>query len=44
MTGIDRTYEPDLAVHHRYAGIFAAYRGIYPGLKSTFQLAAEIES
>ena len=44
MTGIDRIYEPDLAVHHRYAGIFAAYRGIYPGLKSTFQLAAEIES
>ena len=41
MTGIDRCFEPDLAAHHRYTEIFQAYRGIYPGLKSTFQLIAE---
>jgi xylulokinase len=41
MTGIDRTFEPDLAAHARYRDIFEAYRSIYPGLKSTFQLIAE---
>jgi xylulokinase len=41
MTGIDRSFEPDLALHERYSGIFDAYRSIYPGLKSTFQLIAE---
>lgn len=41
MTGIDKTFEPDLAAHRRYTDIFEAYRSIYPGLKSTFQLIAE---
>ncbi len=41
MTGIDRSYDPDEASHARYSGIFEAYRSIYPGLKSTFQLIAE---
>jgi xylulokinase len=40
MTGIDRIFEPDLAVHHRYADIFAAYRSIYPGLRATFRLGS----
>jgi xylulokinase len=41
MTGIEKTYTPDMQAHERYAGIFEAYRSIYPGLKSTFQLIAE---
>jgi xylulokinase len=41
MTGIDRTFAPDLDAHARYSDVFAAYRGIYPGLRSTFQLIAE---
>jgi xylulokinase len=44
MTGIDRIYEPDLAIHRHYGQIFEAYRGIYPGLKSTFQRIAESAS
>ncbi len=41
MTGIDKTYVPDAAMHERYTQIFAAYRALYPTLKSTFQLIAE---
>ncbi len=41
MTGIEKAYEPDMHAHARYSGIFEAYRSIYPGLKSTFQLIAE---
>lgn len=40
MTGIDRIFEPDLAIHHRYADILAAYRSIYPGLRATFRLGS----
>ena len=41
MTGIETSFEPDAAAHDRYSAIFKAYLGIYPGLKSTFQLIAE---
>jgi xylulokinase len=41
MTGIEKSYEPDAAAHARYTDIFAAYRSLYPNLKSTFQLIAE---
>ena len=41
MTGIEKAYQPDMQAHERYSGIFEAYRSIYPGLKSTFQLIAE---
>ncbi len=41
MTGIEKTYEPSAEAHERYSDIFEAYRGIYPGLKSTFRLIAE---
>jgi xylulokinase len=44
MTGLEKTHEPDLAAHARYKDIFTAYRSIYPGLKSTFQLLAEAAS
>jgi xylulokinase len=41
MTGVEKIFDPDAAAHERYAGIFEAYRNIYPGLKSTFRLMAE---
>ena len=41
MTGIEKAYDPHMQAHARYSGIFEAYRNIYPGLKSTFQLIAE---
>ena len=41
MTGIETVFEPDAAAHARYSEIFAAYLGIYPGLKRTFQRIAE---
>lgn len=41
MTGVARSFEPNAAAHARYAGIFDAYRSIYPGLKQTFRLMAE---
>lgn len=41
MTGIENSYEPEPQAHARYSDIFVAYRSIYPGLKSTFQLIAE---
>lgn len=41
MTGIEKSYAPDPDAHARYAGIFAAYRSIYPGLKTTFRQIAE---
>jgi sugar (pentulose or hexulose) kinase len=43
MTGIDATYSPDPAAHARYCRVFEAYRGIYPGLKSTFRQLEEAE-
>lgn len=41
MTGIEKSFEPDMAAHARYSGIFEAYRSIYPNLRATFQLMAE---
>lgn len=41
MTGIERSYTPDMEAHAAYTGLYEAYRGIYPGLKSTFQRIAE---
>lgn len=41
MTGIEKSYAPDTQAHARYSAIFEAYRSIYPGLKSSFQLIAE---
>ncbi len=41
MTGIEKSYAPDMEAHARYDGLYEAYRGIYPGLKSTFQRLAE---
>jgi xylulokinase len=41
MTGIEKVFEPEPEAHKRYAGIFEAYRSIYPGLKGTFRLMAE---
>jgi xylulokinase len=41
MTGIEKSYEPDQAAHARYSDIFAAYRGIYPNLKTTYERIAE---
>ena len=41
MTGIEKSYAPDAAMHARYAPVFEAYRGIYPGLKTTFRQLAE---
>ncbi len=40
MTGIDRVFTPDAQAHEGYGAIFAAYRSIYPGLRSTFRLMA----
>ena len=33
MTGIDKTIRPDLKAHRKYQKLFAAYKGIYRGLK-----------
>ena len=44
MTGIETSHEPDHAAHRRYSKIFEAYRGIYPGLRVSFQLIAEMAS
>ena len=44
MTGIEKSYVPDAAAHERYGPVFEAYRSIYPGLRSTFQLMAETAS
>jgi len=41
MTGIEKVFESEPEAHQRYAGIFEAYRSIYPGLKGTFRLMAE---
>ena len=41
MTGVSKTYTPDAQSHARYAGIFDAYRSIYPGLKNTYRLMSE---
>ena len=41
MTGVERTFEPDVAAHERYAQIFEAYLDIYPNLRTTFALIAE---
>ena len=41
MTGIEKGYEPDAEAHARYASVFEAYRSIYLGLRTTFQLIAE---
>jgi xylulokinase len=41
MTGVETGFAPDASAHDRYTQIFAAYRGIYPGLRSTFQAMAE---
>jgi len=41
MTGTNASYRPDAASHARYAEIFEAYRGLYPGLKDTFRRVAE---
>ena len=41
MTGIERSYQPDASAHARYTDIFAAYRSLYPNLKTSFQLIAE---
>lgn len=41
MTGVERACDPDPAAHARYTEIFAAYRHIYPGLKTAFSRMAE---
>ncbi len=41
MTGVDRSFEPDLEKHAQYTSIFEAYRSVYPGLKSTFRKMTE---
>lgn len=44
MTGVEMVYTPDAAAHQRYSSVFEAYRSLYPGLRSTFQLSAETAS
>ena len=41
MTGVEKTFTPDMQSHARYADIFEAYRSIYPGLKNSFRLMSE---
>ena len=41
MTGFETIFEPNPVAHARYSEIFEAYRGLYPGLRSTFRLMAE---
>jgi xylulokinase len=41
MTGVEKNFEPDAKAHARYAGIFEAYRSLYPGLKASFRLMTE---
>ena len=41
MTGVEKRFTPDATSHARYAGIFEAYRSLYPGLKNSFRLMTE---
>jgi xylulokinase len=41
MTRTSASFVPDAVSHARYAEIFEAYRGLYPGLKETFRRMAE---
>ena len=41
MSGIEKTYEPDISTYNFYSKIYPTYCSIYPGLRETFRLNAE---